>query len=210
MKDMLIKMQNVTFNNFITYPDFEIFKNEVTFIVGESGIGKSTLLKLFNQTLTQSSGEIFYNEKNIIMIHPIELRKEISLIGQGAFLFDSSVKENFKNFYDFREEPILEDAKIKYYLNLCCIDVNLDKNCTTMSGGERQRVYMAIFLSFNPKVIMLDEPTAALDTRNSNEVIGNVIAYCKEKGITVIIVSHDNELTEKFAENIIVIEKKAE
>jgi putative ABC transport system ATP-binding protein len=74
-----------------------------------------------------------------------------------------------------------------------------------MSGGERQRVYIAIFLSFLPKVIMLDEPTSALDKENSTKVIQNIIAFCKEKGIVVIIVSHDNQIVEHFAENIITI-----
>ena len=69
-----------------------------------------------------------------------------------------------------------------------------------MSGGERQRVYIGIFLSFNPKVLMLDEPTSALDDENSEIVIKNVLDYCKDQGITVIVVSHDKQLTDKFAE----------
>ena len=208
MKKTLISAVNLSFNNFITYPDFAIEKNQVTFIMGESGVGKSTLLKLFNQTLTQSSGDIFYNDKNIRTMDSIDLRKEISLIGQGAFLFDSSIRENFKNFYNFRGEDVISDKDIKYYLELCCITFDLEKDCTTMSGGERQRIYMAIYLSFNPNVIMLDEPTAALDSKNSDDVIRNVISYCKKKEISVIIVSHDKELKEKFAEDVILLEMR--
>jgi len=208
LKKTLISAVNLSFNNFITYPDFAIEKNQVTFIMGESGVGKSTLLKLFNQTLTQSSGDIFYNDKNIRTMDSIDLRKEISLIGQGAFLFDSSIRENFKNFYNFRGEDVISDKDIKYYLELCCITFDLEKDCTTMSGGERQRIYMAIYLSFNPNVIMLDEPTAALDSKNSDDVIRNVISYCKKKEISVIIVSHDKELKEKFAEDVILLEMR--
>ena len=66
---------------------------------------------------------------------------------------------------------------------------------------------MAIYLSFLPSVVMLDEPTSALDRENGLEVISNAIGFCREKGITVIIVSHDGNLTHTFAENIITIEE---
>lgn len=207
MNNILFSTHNLSFNEILSYPDLEIKRDKVTFITGESGIGKSTLLKLFNQTISHSGGEILYNNKNINLYNSIELRREVSLISQAVFLYDTTIKENFKYFYDFRGETLISDEQMKFYLELCCISFELEKNCTTMSGGERQRIYMAIFLSFMPKVVMLDEPTSALDSKNSNEVIENIINFCKKKEISVIVVSHDNELTQKFAEEIIKIEK---
>ena len=74
-----------------------------------------------------------------------------------------------------------------------------------MSGGEKQRLYIAIYLSFKPKVIMLDEPTSALDEENSHEVIKNILSFSKENKITSLIVSHDKELANAFADNTVVI-----
>lgn len=207
MADVLFEVKNLCYKNMITYGHFTIQKDKITFITGQSGAGKSTLLKLFNGVLTPSSGEIFYKGKNIDDIDTIQLRKSISLISQEVFLFDASIAENFKLFYEYRELPPLSNEKITEFLSLCCIPFPLDKDCTTMSGGERQRVYIAIFLSFLPEVIMLDEPTSALDQKISCNVMENIFSFCKNNSISVIAVSHDRELTEKFAEDQIVIER---
>lgn len=92
-----------------------------------------------------------------------------------------------------------------YYLDLCSVPFSLDSDCTNMSGGERQRVYIAIFLSFKPKVLMLDEPTSALDKETGIKVIDNILTYCKKNEITVVAVSHDGDIIDKFADHIIAI-----
>lgn len=160
---------------------------------------------MFNGTLTQSSGDIFYNNKNILDIETIKLRKEVLLTSQAVFLFDGTIKENFNEFYNYRQTKALSDDKIKLFLDICCLDFSLEKDCNEMSGGEKQRLYIAIYLSFKPKIIMLDEPTSALDEENSHKIIKNILSFSKENEITVLIVSHDKELSKVFADNIIVI-----
>lgn len=208
MEKIILETKDLCFNNMIAYKNMKIPSNKVTFITGESGSGKSTLLKLFNSTLTQSSGKIYYNGKDTGDIDSIELRKEISLISQNVFLLDSSIKDNFIKFYEYRGQTVPSDEEIKNFLSICCITFPLDKDCSTMSGGEKQRIYIAIYLSFKPEIIMMDEPTSALDNKNSFAVIENIISYCKENNSTLIIVSHDRELTEKLAENSIILERR--
>ena len=205
MDNIIIKTKALKFMDAIKYEDVEIAKDKVNFIVGRSGSGKSTLLRLFNGTLEPSSGDIYYEGKNIDDIDTIELRQEVSLISQSVYLFDTDIRGNFKEFYKYRNMDSPSEETMKKYLEIAAIDFPLDKDCMTMSGGERQRVYIGIFLSFNPKVLMLDEPTSALDDENSEIVIKNVLDYCKDQGITVIVVSHDKQLTDKFADNIIQI-----
>lgn len=208
MEEVILETKDLYFNNMINYKNMKISKGKVTFITGESGCGKSTLLKLFNGTLTQSKGKIYYNGEDTEKLNSIELRKEISLISQSVFLFDASIKENFIKFYEYRGQIVPSDEEIKEFLNICCITFSLDKDCTTMSGGEKQRVYIAIYLSFKPEIIMLDEPTSALDNKNTFSVIENILSFCKKNSSTVIIVSHDKELTEKFGENNITLERR--
>jgi len=161
---------------------------------------------MFNGTLTQSSGDIFFNNINILDIETIKLRKEVLLISQAVFLFDGTIKDNFREFYSYRQEKLLDDDKIKLFLDICQLDFSLDKDCSEMSGGEKQRLYISIYLSFKPKVLMFDEPTSALDEENSHEVIKNILSFSKENGITAIVVSHDKRLANDFADNTVVIE----
>jgi len=203
MEEAIFKTKNLTFNDSIHFPNIEIPKDKVTFISGKSGSGKTTLFKLFNGTLSQSSGDIFYNNQNILDFDTIQLRKEVLLISQTIFLFDGNIKDNFIKFYEYRGEEAPSDDEIKYYLDICALDFPLNKNCEEMSGGERQRLYIAIYLSFKPKVVLLDEPTSALDEENSHIVIENILSFSKENEITLLIVSHDNDLTNDFADKVV-------
>lgn len=208
MEDIIIRTKALSFRDMINYQDIEIRSNKANFIVGSSGTGKSTLLRMFNGNLSPSKGQIFYKEQDIADMDTIQLRKEVLLISQTVYLFDGTIQMNFESFYDYRDMPLPTEEEMVKYLKLCAITFPLDKDCTTMSGGERQRVYIAIFLSFMPKVLMLDEPTSALDYDNSHQVMENVLGFCKANNITVIIVSHDQKITDSYAENIIRIEKK--
>lgn len=208
MKNIILETKNLCFNDMIKYQDIQIIKNKVNFIVGKSGTGKSTLLRLFNGILSPSSGSIYYLENDISDIDTITLRQEILLTSQSVYLFDSSIKDNFIQFYNYRDLTPPSDKEMQYFLDMCCIPFHLDSDCTTMSGGERHRIYIAIFLSLRPKILMLDEPTSALDKQNSQNVMENILSYCKENNITVIVVSHDANITDKFADNVILIEKE--
>lgn len=206
---MLLTANMVNFNNIIHYPNIEIESGQVTFICGDSGCGKSTLLKLLNGVVTPQTGEIMYNDKNIKDLDTVELRRNLLLVSQSIHLFDKTIEQNFVEFYSYRDLPAPTDEEIKSYLSICCTDFPIDMYCTSMSGGERQRVYIAIYLSFMPKVLMLDEPTSALDTQNAITMMQNIISYCKEKDITMIAVSHNKSLSKQFADKVITLEGRS-
>ena len=95
------------------------------------------------------------------------------------------------------------------YLSLCSLEQPLTASCQQLSGGERQRVFLAIHLSMNPRVLMLDEPTSALDRKTAHRVFTQLIAHMKERGDTLLVVSHDPELTKTFAEQVISLSGEA-
>lgn len=199
----MIKTKDLIFKNKIEYPNIEIPKNKVTFIIGKSGCGKSSFLKLLNRTLKEEKGEIYYNSQNIKDLDVYLLRKEILLVGQEVFLFDGTIKENFIKYYSYVDKEVINDETMKYFLHLCDIDISLESKIKILSGGQKQRVFLAIFLSFTPKVLLLDEPTATLDESTSFLLFSNIIKFCKEKEITPIFISHSQKIIESFGENII-------
>ncbi len=199
----MIKTKNLCFKNLIKYNDVHIEQGKINFIVGESGCGKTTLLKLFNKTEDDFSGEIIYKEKPIQSYESIALRKELKLISQTAFLFPGTILNNFKLFFNYCDEKLLTEDEMLYYLRLCEANFSLNDICDTLSGGEKQRVFIAICFSLQSEVIMLDEPTSAMDFSLSCKVLENIITFAKTNDKTLIIISHDKTLLNRYAENII-------
>lgn len=205
---ILFETQGVNFNYQIDYPNIKIEEGKVTFIVGESGAGKSSLLKLFTEVVSPISGSIYYKDKPLETYDSLKLRQEVSLVSQDPYLFEGSIMDNFKQFHELRGNPVPEEGFIKEVAKVCCIDVPLSRLVTTLSGGERQRVYNGIFLSFLPKVLLFDEPTAALDEKTSHAFLSKMIEFCKVHGISLIIVSHNIGLVEAFHEEVITLKKE--
>ena len=201
----MFSLKNVKYKDILSYPDFSLPKGAANFICGESGSGKSTLLKLLNGVVSPSCGEITYLEKNLEDYDPIFLRQEILLVGQSVYLFDMSIKDCFDEYYNYRGLEALSESSIAKFLDICSVSLPLDSLCQVLSGGERQRVFIAINLSLNPKVLMLDEPTSALDDKNANALMVNIKENCKQNGISLIVVSHDKSIAEKYADNTIML-----
>lgn len=201
----MFTLKNVNFKSIVSYPDIEIQRGCATFICGESGSGKSTLLKLLSGVATADAGEILYNSKPVAGYDPVMLRREVLLCGQSTFLFDGDIKENFTNYYEYRDLPPISEEDMQKYLKICAANFPLDTDCTTMSGGERQRVFISICLSLSPRVLLLDEPTSALDDDTAVAVLTNIKDFCFNTGITLIIVSHNKKLVRSHADCTITL-----
>ncbi|EFL54175.1 ABC transporter ATP-binding protein [Finegoldia magna] len=197
----ILRFENVKFIK--EYDDFTINKNEIVFVVGKSGSGKSTLLKLINNTLQMKSGSIFYKDTNILNIKPVELRRNIMMTSQENFLFDMTIKENFHEFYKLRDLENLTDDEIVKFLKIADFDVDVNLDVEKLSGGEKQRVFLAIALSMRPAVLLLDEPTSALDSNTAFNMMKNIVDYCKNNDITLVVVSHARNLVDEFADKTI-------
>jgi putative ABC transport system ATP-binding protein len=178
--------------------NLEINKGEFICLIGESGSGKSTLLSLLSTLLKPTSGEIFFENTNYKDIKDIDnFRKtNIGFIFQFHYLINYlTVKENIK----LANEKATND-EIYNLLKILKIENLLDKYPNEISGGQKQRVAIARALINKPKVIIADEPTGNLDSKNSLNVF-EILKNLSEEGTTIIVATHDKELA-KFANKI--------
>lgn len=205
----LFQTENLEYGGFLNYGDREIPAGKFVFLTGESGSGKSTLLKLCNGILSPSGGVIRYRGEDIASLNAVMHRRKVLLAAQEVFLFDGDIRANFAEYYRYRNLPAPADEEINKLLSLCALPMPLDKNASSMSGGERQRLYLAICLSFKPETLLLDEPTSALDAETGRTVIKNIASFCKENSMSAVVVSHDGELVRSFSEHTVVLERRA-
>lgn len=196
----LFALANVRFLDILAYPPIQIRAGAVTFLCGRSGSGKSTLLKLLNATLSPSGGEISYLGRPLEGCDPIALRREVLLVGQAVFLFDGSIRENFRQFYAYRDLPAPADGAIIQALALCQAELPLEADCRTLSGGERQRVFLAVCLSLAPRALLLDEPTSALDATTADALMAGLCRHCHGAGISLVAITHDRALAQRHGD----------
>ena len=202
----MIKTKNLKFKEILHYPDIEIEENKMNFIIGKSGVGKSVLLKMFNKTNDSQETMISISGKDLQSYDPIELRRDFLLCGQNVFLFPGTIESNFTEFYKLRNEALPSISTMQEFLDLVVLPMTPKQSVDQLSGGERQRVYLAIFISMARKAILLDEPSASLDSETSITFMNHLKEYCSKNSITAIIITHNETLSEQFADKTIHLE----
>ena len=186
-----------------------IDEGEFVFLTGSSGSGKSTLIKLLTGEIRPTSGRIVVNNYNISNIKKREipyLRRTLGVVFQDFRLIaDKSVYENVAfamRAIGARNRAIRK--RVRYVLELVGLNDKMDVRPQELSGGEQQRVAIARALVNNPRLILADEPTGNLDPARSLELM-TLFEKINELGTTVLIVTHEKELVDKFEKRVIVI-----
>lgn len=189
----------------------EIPHGEFVGIIGHTGSGKSTLIQHLNGLIKATSGALYYNGENIYgeNYNLRELRNQVGLVFQYPEhqLFESDVLSDVcfgpMNQGKSREEAE-EEAK-KALLQVGFKEKNFKKSPFDLSGGQKKRVAIAGVLAMNPKILILDEPTAGLDPKGRDEILDQIAELHKVRGITIILVSHSMEDVAKYVERLIVV-----
>jgi phospholipid/cholesterol/gamma-HCH transport system ATP-binding protein len=192
---------------------FQALSGETIVVAGESGTGKSTILKLLLRLLTPDRGEVYIDGDEITQLSfadALQVRQKMGMVFQGAALFDSlTVYENIA--YPLREHTQLEEdeieARVREKLNFVDLDPDrvMEQMPSDLSGGMRKRVGIARGMANNAKIMLYDEPTSGLDPLTTGTITHLIIKLQRELGVTSIVVTHDIRSAFRMASRIAVL-----
>jgi osmoprotectant transport system ATP-binding protein len=172
-----------------------VARGETLVLLGRSGSGKTTTLKLVNRLLDPSSGQVIVEGKSTIAWDPIELRRRIGYVIQDVGLFPHwTVEENVATvprLLGWSEERRRERARELLGKVGLAPETFAARTPQQLSGGQRQRVGVARALAADPPIVLMDEPFGALDPLTRAELQQELLALCRELGKTVLFVTHD-------------------
>ena len=185
--------------------NFEVKTGEVLAIVGPSGSGKSSLLRLLNRLDEPTSGAVYVEGTDYRQIAPRELRRKLGMVLQRPYLFPGTVEQNLQFGPQQRGEPLTQDSIIDL-LTRVGLKGYATRNIANLSGGEAQRVSVARTLANSPLALLLDEPTSALDETSKREVEALLANIVRDRKLTCVLVTHDNAQAVRLAERVLVLE----
>lgn len=191
--------------------DFNVYKGDVTSIIGMSGSGKSTLLRCINLLETPTSGDIIFNGENITSgaMSPTTYRAKVGMVFQSFNLFaNMTVLENcmagqIKVLKKSKDEA---RACALHYLDQVGMAPYINAKPRQISGGQKQRVAIARALAMSPEVLLFDEPTSALDP----EMVGEVLSVMKKlanDGMTMLVVTHEMAFAHDISSKVVFMNK---
>ena len=191
--------------------NLEIGDGQFIGLIGHTGSGKSTLIQHFNGLLKATSGDLLYNGESIYApgYDMKQLRSRVGLVFQYPEhqLFEVDVFSDVcfgPRNQGLPEEEVKERAREA--LALVGMDESFyEQSPFGLSGGQKQRVAIAGVLAMDPEVLILDEPTAGLDPRGRDEILGQIEKLHRERGMTIILVSHSMEDVARYADRLIVM-----
>ena len=190
----------------------DIYKGEVLAVAGESGCGKSTLAKAIIKLVPAKSGEIIFDDKNILNTTDLQnFRKKVQIIFQNPYAsLDPKVK-----IFDTLKEPLkintkLNDTEIKEKIYDILAKVGLDRECLNLyphefSGGQRQRIAIARALVLEPEFVVADEPVSALDVSIQAQIINLLLELKNNYNLTLMFISHDLSVIKHIADRVAVM-----
>ncbi|MBI5651278.1 MAG: phosphate ABC transporter ATP-binding protein [Chloroflexi bacterium] len=184
----------------IDIEQLEIRAGEIFAIVGPSGAGKSSLLRLLNFLETPTAGQIFYRGQMQNGNAPLAVRREITTVFQRPVLLRGSVRENIAYGMHLRGERA--NGRVDELLATIGLQSLARASAVKLSGGEMQRVALARALVIEPRVLLLDEPTANLDPHNVALIEAIVREHNRARGTTIVLVTHNVFQAKRLAHRV--------
>ena len=200
-----IEFQNVFYKTVLKNISLKVEKGDYVSVIGSSGSGKSTFLKLCCHLISPTKGNILINGNDVMKNNPIELRKKISYCFQTPILFGDTVMENINYPYSIRNKTMDMERVNMLFSRFNMEPEYIDREIKNLSGGEKQRIALIRTLLFRPEVLLLDEVTSALDVDNTL-IVENAVNDLNNEGVTILWVTHNLEQSRKYANKLLTID----
>ncbi|NJN57552.1 MAG: ATP-binding cassette domain-containing protein [Leptolyngbyaceae cyanobacterium SL_5_9] len=187
----------------------EVFRGDRIAIIGPSGAGKTSLLKLLNRLSEITQGQIYFGDREIRQIPVLQLRQRVTLVLQESKLLGMTVREAL--LYPLRLRGIersLVQQRLEEWTERLHIPLEwLDRTELQLSVGQRQLVAIARALIVQPEVLLLDEPTSALDAGRAAHVVSVLANWAESSQASILMVNHQLELAEQFCNRVLYLHK---
>ncbi len=199
--------ENLILDNF----NLEVTKGEFLTVIGSSGCGKTTVLKLINGLLAPNEGKVYIDGNDIVTVDQIKLRRNIGYVIQGVGLFPHmDVRRNISYVPNLVKKEN-KDKILKIVNNLIKVvgmtEDMLDRYPSELSGGQRQRVGLARALAASPEILLMDEPFGAVDEITRKSLQEEILRIHKDLGVTIVFITHDINEALKLGSRVLVMDK---
>jgi ABC-type methionine transport system ATPase subunit len=188
--------------------ELKINAGEITALIGPSGAGKTSLIRLLNRLDDPVSGQVFYRARPIGEFPVRELRRQVGFVFQTPVMFPGTVRDNLSEAAALAEKNRSNlEERVREVMALAELETSLaDRDGERLSVGQKQRVNIARALMTQPDVLLMDEPTSALDPESADRLMETVRRLGREQGLTVVMVTHRLSEARRASDSTVLME----
>lgn len=198
----MFAFNNVRYKNVLDIPSLIIPRGTIVCLVGKSGGGKSTILRLLNKMISPTQGSITLDGDDLASFDSVHHRRRTLMLEQTPHIFKGTVRDNLHKPFILQGTAPPEEATLIAYLRMVALKQSLDDSASTLSGGEAQRLALARILLLDGDVYLLDEPSSALDEQTEADVIRTMVDFVRNNEKTMVMVTHSRAIAATYGDVI--------
>ncbi len=207
MNTPVFEFVDVKYNDILSIDHLVINQEKTTCLLGPSGVGKTTLLRLLNKLISPTQGEIYYRGQTLKDLQSVQLRQQVVLLSQQPVMFDTTIRDNLIIGCQFAKKQLPDETQLLQMLDELSLEKDLDNDASKCSIGEKQRIALGRVLLMNADVYLMDEPSSALDSDTEKLIMDVIVKYTKQLGHTLVMVTHSQDVAQAYGDEIIKLSR---